>query len=229
MKRDIHKGSYSYSDSYIKSLYLICASQCPVQRQFILLPVQVAGKAVTGPEKTKGTKSIAKIKLTPVTLSLCNWRNLNWISLTERCWHWEIAQTWEALAGQRKGRGKKSFPTYSLKCPPMFHFPISHCLGEIILASPANLITRCGPQRRPPIFHVQPVKAGDVLPTHLRAIQRATVCTESSWTHLHDARWPVGQRQEPYLVRFHHQNQPMLTSNEQTDSALGPIICLFAQ
>lgn len=28
-------------------------------------------------EKTKGTKPIGKIKLTPVTLPLCNWRNLN--------------------------------------------------------------------------------------------------------------------------------------------------------
>lgn len=85
-------------------------------RQFILLPVQVAGKAVTGAEKTKGTKPIGKINLTPVTLSLCNWRNLNWISLTERCWHWEIAQTWEALAGHGKCWGEKNWK----KLPHLF-------------------------------------------------------------------------------------------------------------
>lgn len=105
--------------------------------------VRVAGKAVTRAEKTKGTKPIGKIKLTPVTLSLCNWRNLNWISLTERCWHWEIAQTWEALAGQGKRwwgeekKMKKSCPTYSLMCPPTSHSPISHCLREIMLPPPS--------------------------------------------------------------------------------------------
>lgn len=45
--------------------------------QFIVFPEQVASKEETRAEKTKGTKPIGKIKLTPVTLSLCNWRNLN--------------------------------------------------------------------------------------------------------------------------------------------------------
>lgn len=92
--------------------------------------------------KTKGTKPV---KLTPVTLALCSWRNLNWISLTERCWHWEIAQTWEAMAGQGemlwtkkkiKKNKKNNCPTYSLMCLPLSRSPISHCLRKIMLPLP---------------------------------------------------------------------------------------------
>lgn len=161
-------------------------------RQFILLPVRVAGKAVIRVEKTKGTKAIGKIKLTPVTLSLCNWRNLNWISLTERCWHWEIAQTWEALAGQEKCWGEKSCPTYSLMCPPMSHSPISHCLSEIMLPLP--------PQRQPiwsltvvhwgglEFFnHVQLIHPDNALYTYLLLLQ-ATTYNASRWSYLKQLR-----------------------------------------
>lgn len=157
-------------------------------------PVRVAGKAVTRAEKTKGTKPIGKIKLTPVTLSLCNWRNLNWISLTERCWHWEIAQTWEALAGQGKRwwgeekKNEKKLPHLFINVSP--YVPLSHfSLSQGDNAPPsnppstANLITHCGPLRRPPIFQQCPANTTRRRTVHASpATTRTTLYNESSWT-----------------------------------------------
>jgi len=40
--------------------------------------------------------------------------NLNWIRLSENCWHWEIALPWEAQASQRCHTKSSRHPHYSV-------------------------------------------------------------------------------------------------------------------